>query len=90
VLSIEARDNQFSPTSLAGPAGMPFRIAFRNADAAIAHNVTIASATGQLVLNKAPFMGVASFTYDVPALAAGEFRLGCIVHPGMTATLTVR
>jgi plastocyanin len=29
-------------------------------------------------------------TYVVPALAAGEYRLGCIVHPAMTASLIVR
>jgi plastocyanin len=88
-LSIEARDSLFSPASLAAPADTPFRIAFSNADPAMPHNVTIATGGGQMLLNKPPFNGVASVMYDVPAMAAGSYGLGCIVHPGMTGTLTV-
>jgi hypothetical protein len=33
--------------------------------------------------------GVASITYVVPALQQGTYRVGCIVHPVMTATLAV-
>ena len=34
--------------------------------------------------------GVATVTYDVPPLPANTYVLGCIVHPAMTGTLTVR
>ena len=33
--------------------------------------------------------GVATQTYDVPALAAGSYPFMCTVHPNMTGTLTV-
>lgn len=89
-LPLEARNTQFSPASLTGPAGVPFRIAFNNADVAISHNVTITSDAGQLLFNKPPFVGPAQVTYDVPALTPGGYRLGCIVHPTMTGTLTIR
>jgi plastocyanin len=71
-------------------AGASFQIAFSNADAAIPHNVTIGRG-GSLAFNGTPIItGPASATYAVPALAAGDYVLGCIVHPAMTGTLTVR
>jgi plastocyanin len=78
------------PASLAGPANAPFRIHFVNADAAVSHNVTITSPGGQLILNERPFIGVDSVTYTVAAQPAGTYRLGCIVHPLMTGTLTLQ
>jgi plastocyanin len=90
VLGIEARDFQFSPSSLTGPAGVAFGITFTNADEAIPHNVTIATDTGTLQFNGTIIIGVASASYQVPALATGDYRLGCIVHPAMTGTLAIR
>ena len=37
----------------------------------------------------ATFPGIATQTYDVPALAAGSYPFMCTVHPNMTGTLTV-
>ena len=34
------------------------------------------------------FRGVATQTYDVPALAAGQYSFVCTVHPTMIGTLT--
>ena len=90
VLGIEARGFQFSPSSLTGPAGVAFGITFTNADEAIPHNVTIATDTGTLRFNGTIINGVAAATYQVPALATGNYRLGCIVHPAMTGTLAIR
>lgn len=89
-LQLEARDSAFAPGTLTGPAGAAFRIHFVNADAAVSHNVTITSAGGQLVFNERPFIGVDSVTYGVAAQPAGTYRLGCIVHPLMNGTLTLR
>jgi plastocyanin len=89
-LELEARNSSFAPASLAGPADAPFRIHFVNADATLSHNVTITSAGGQLIFNERPFVGVDSVTYTVPAQPAGSYRLGCIVHPLMTGTLTLQ
>jgi plastocyanin len=90
VISLEAKDTAFAPASLSVPAGRAFAIKFSNADLANTHNVTVASKTGALVFNGKIIVGVASVTYAVPALAAGTYRIGCIVHPAMSATLTVR
>jgi plastocyanin len=69
---------------------VPFGIAFTNNDAAIPHNVTIATDAGALHFNGTIITGIASISYQVPALAAGAYRLGCIVHPAMTGALTIR
>jgi plastocyanin len=69
---------------------VPFGLTFTNSDAAIPHNVTIATDAGALQFNGTIINGVASITYQVPALAAGAYRLACIVHPAMTGTLTIR
>ncbi len=89
-LQLEGRDSLFAPVTLTGPADTPFRIRFVNADAAVSHNVTISSAGGQLVLNQRPFFGVDTVTYTVAGQPAGTYRLGCIVHPLMTGTLTLQ
>ncbi len=88
-LAIEARDFLFAPSALRTSAGASFEIAFTNADAAIPHNVTIGSG-GSLAFSGKLVTGPSSTTYAVPALAAGDYVLGCIVHPAMTAALTVR
>jgi plastocyanin len=69
---------------------MPFGIAFSNADAAIPHNVTIATSAGASRFSGQLITGVSSVTYVVPALAAGDYVLGCVVHPAMTGSLAVR
>jgi plastocyanin len=89
VVALEARNFLFSPTSLRVPADRAFGIAFSNQDAAIPHDVTITAPGGALRFSGRIVTGVASVTYAVPALEAGTYRLGCIVHPAMAATLTV-
>ena len=88
MIAIEARDFLFAPASLTAPADVPFGIAFTNADAAIPHNVAIATQSGTSQFSGTIVTGVSSMTYVVPALAPGTYRVSCIVHPAMTATLT--
>jgi plastocyanin len=88
VIAVEARDFLFAPASLAAPAEVPFGIAFTNADAAIPHNVSIATQGGASVFAGTIITGPSSTTYVVPALAPGTYRVSCIVHPAMTAALT--
>ena len=92
VLELTASDIAFDKTDLAAPAGVPFQIAFTNNDAGIPHDVAIhtGSPTGPIVWQGAIITGVATQTYDVPALAAGTYGFTCVVHPNMTGTLTVK
>ena len=91
-LKITAQNVAFVETDLTVKAGAPFRIDFDNQDAAVPHNVAIhlGSPTGTEVFKGAIFPGVATQTYDVPALDAGTYGFVCTVHPTMTGTLTVQ
>jgi len=92
VLQLAAANIAYDQTDLAAPAGVPFQIAFTNNDAGIPHNVSIhqGSPTGTEVFKGTIFTGVATQTYDVPALPAGTYSFVCSVHPNMTGTLTVK
>jgi len=92
VLELTASGIAFDKTDLTAPAGVPFQITFTNNDAGIPHNVVIHkdSPTGAVVWQGAIFSGVATQTYDVPALPAGTYGFACVVHPNMTGTLTVK
>jgi plastocyanin len=92
VLQLVAANIAYDQTDLTAPAGVPFQIAFTNNDAGIPHNVSIhqGSPTGTEVFKGAIFTGVATQTYDVPALPAGTYSFVCSVHPNMTGTLTVK
>ncbi len=92
VLQLAAANIAYDQTALTAPAGVPFQIAFTNNDAGIPHNVSIheGSPTGTEVFKGAIFTGVATQTYDVPALPAGTYSFVCSVHPNMVGTLTVK
>jgi plastocyanin len=92
VLQLAAANIAYDQTDLTAPAGVPFQIAFTNNDAGIPHNVSIhqGSPTGTEVFKGTIFTGVATQTYDVPALPAGTYSFVCSVHPNMTGTLTVK
>jgi plastocyanin len=83
-LQVVAKDIAFDQTCLAAPAGQAFTIEFDNEDANTPHNVDILTSqdpsapslfAGDLVT------GVATQTYDVPALDAGTYFFRCDVHP---------
>ena len=92
VIALTAQNIAFDNTNLTAPAGVPFQIAFTNNDAGIPHNVVIhtGSQTGAVVFSGTIFSGVATQTYNVPALPAGTYSFNCVVHPNMTGTLTVK
>ncbi len=92
VLQLSASGIAYDQTDLTAPANTPFEIAFTNNDAGIPHNVSIheGSPTGTEVFKGAIFTGVATQTYDVPALPAGTYSFVCSVHPNMVGTLTVK
>ena len=92
VLQLAAANIAYDQADLTAPANTPFQIAFTNNDAGIPHNVSIhqGSPTGTEVFKGAIFTGVATQTYDVPALPAGTYSFVCSVHPNMVGTLTVK
>jgi len=89
VIDLAAAAIAFDQAALSAPADAPFQIAFANNDAGIPHNVEIKDAAGTSVFKGELFNGVATKTYDVPALAAGAYPFLCTVHPNMMGTLTV-
>jgi len=87
-LSIVAKDIAFQPTTLTAKADTAFTIDFDNQDAA-PHNIAIKDAAGT-TLFKGKIVTGEKVTYDVAALAAGQYAFWCEVHPNMTGTLTVQ
>ena len=88
VIDIAAANIAFDQATLSAPADQPFQIRFANNDPGIPHNVEIKDGSGTAVFNGDIFNGVETRTYDVPALAAGDYQFLCTVHPNMTGTLT--
>jgi plastocyanin len=89
-VAISALGLVFEQAEVTAPAGEPFQIEFANNDAGTPHNVAIHrdTATGEEVFRGEIFPGVATKTYDVPALDAGAYAFVCTVHPTMVGTLT--
>ncbi|MEX1171464.1 MAG: cytochrome c oxidase subunit II [Chloroflexota bacterium] len=87
-VTISALNIAFEQTELSVPADTPFKIEFENKDANIPHNVYIKDGAGADVFVGEIFNGVATKTYDVPALPAGTYPFSCTVHSNMTGTLT--
>ncbi len=89
VLDVSAQNIAFDPTELSAPADQAFQIAFANNEA-LPHNVEIKDAGGASIFQGEVFTGVATRTYDVPALPAGGYQFVCTVHPNMVGTLTAQ
>lgn len=82
-LHVAAQNVAFDTACLAAPAGRPFTVVFRNADARIPHNVSIArdQAFEDAVFIGEIFNGPDSRTYRVDALPPGRYFFRCDVHP---------
>jgi plastocyanin len=92
LVMISAFGVKFEQEAATAPAGKPFQIQFDNKDPGTPHNVAIhqGSATGAEIFKGEVFNGPAVKTYDVPAIAAGQYAFVCTVHPSMTGTLTAQ
>lgn len=88
VLEISALNIAFDTATEVVPADTAFQIHFVNNDASVPHDIAIRDAGGAELFKGETFPGVDERTYDVPALAAGQYTFHCTVHPNMTGTLT--
>jgi plastocyanin len=90
VIQVAAQNIAFDQANLSAPANQPFKIEFANNDAGTPHNVAIKDSSGAEPFMGEVFNGVETRTYDVPALAPGEYTFVCSVHPNMTGTLSAQ
>jgi plastocyanin len=90
LLHISAQNIQFNTDHLEAPAGQAFVLEFDNNDPGVPHNVEIKDANGASMFKGQIITGPAKASYQVPALAAGNYTFVCDVHPDMTGTLTVK
>jgi plastocyanin len=84
----------FDPKTLEAAAGAAFTLTFDNQDNQAPHNVKLKDPTGTDVAvqgDTAFFTGPGQRVYQVPALAAGDYKYVCDVHPTtMFGTLSVK
>ena len=88
IVRIEALGIVYTTTAVTAPADTPFTLEFVNNDASVPHDVVLKDGAGTEVFKTDVFPGVATKSYDVPALAAGSYPFACTIHPAMTGTLT--
>jgi len=89
---VGAAANGFDTKSLSAAPGHAFTVTFDNQDAGVPHNWVLTKLDGSTVDigDTTFFNGVAQKTYNVPALAAGQYPFMCQVHPTtMKGILTV-
>jgi plastocyanin len=96
-LKLVAKNTAFDTDCIGAPAGQGFKILFDNQDAQVQHNVEVytnASTTtrvGGATSATDVITGVASVTYSVPGLQAGNYYFRCDIHPTvMFGTLVVK
>ncbi|HEV7603714.1 MAG TPA: cupredoxin domain-containing protein [Candidatus Limnocylindrales bacterium] len=89
-VTVTAQGIAFLEKTISAPAGKPFTIEFVNQDAGTPHDVAFNDGSGATVWKGEVFNGVATKTYQVPALPAGSYTFICIVHQNMTGTATLQ
>jgi cytochrome c oxidase subunit II len=91
-LKLVAKNIAFDTKALTATAGQPFQIVLDNEDPSIPHDVWIKDSGGNIVFKNDTVSGVATQTYNAPALQPGTYAFYCSVHPipAMTGTLTVK
>jgi cytochrome c oxidase subunit 2 len=91
-LQLTAHNISWNTNCLAVTPGSPFSITIQNLDAGIDHNFAIydtPSRTKQL-FSVPKFAGVATKSFDIPALAPGSYYFQCNVHgPAMSGVFKV-
>ncbi len=91
-LQIAAQQLKFDKECLAAGEGKAFSISFDNRDGTEPHNIAVKKShrSKEVIFRGETFLGPRVVTYNVPALAAGEYHFHCEVHPDqMQGTLSV-
>lgn len=83
---ITAQSEVFVPSSITAPAGQAFVLYFDNRDTSL-HNVRVVDGSGATMFTGELFTGPSTRAANVPALAAGTYKLLCDVHPDMRGEL---
>ena len=81
---VSANQQQFEQAVVNVPASTPFTIWFENRES-VPHNVNVVDVAGASQAKGDIFTGPAARALEVPALAAGNYRIICDVHPDMSA-----
>jgi len=92
IAPVGAAANGYDVKSLSAAPGHAFTVTFDNQDTGVPHNWVLTKLDGSTVDigDTTFFNGVAQKTYNVPALAAGQYPFMCQVHPTtMKGILTV-
>ena len=89
-VKITAQGIAFLEKTITAPSGKPFTIEFVNQDVGTPHDVAFNDGSGVAVWKGEVFNGVATKTYQVPALPAGTYTFFCVVHQNMTGTATLQ
>lgn len=90
-LVITTKNTAFVPADSTAPATAStsgFQLYFDNADTT-PHNMVFVAADGTRAFQSDTFTGSQQRIYNVPALAAGTYKVACDIHPEMKGTLTV-
>ena len=83
---LTAQGDAFVPSSVSAPAGEAFVLWFDNRDTSL-HNAHLVDASGATIIPGQLFNGPSARIENVPALAAGTYKILCDVHPGMVGEL---
>ena len=89
-VTVQAKNITFVTTTFDAPANKAFTIAFDNEDPGDGPQRRAQGRGRQQVFQGETFNGVATKTYNVPALTAGKYTFLCTVHPTMTGTATIK
>jgi len=91
VVQLVAAKTSWRPNTLKAPAAKAWHVRIDDQDSLLHHNFTVASGkTFEERIFQVPNFVKGTYTFDIPALPAGEYLFICTIHPdAMTGTLTL-